>query len=348
MRISLFLMGDRGGTYHDLIMQVRMADELGFLGVWLAERHLSHGDLLWPSPMVAAAYIAAQTKRIRIGLAARVLPFHHPLAVAADALTLDVLSRGRFDLGVTRGSMDDRAHAAFGVPREEAGRRFEEELEILRLALTGAPVTFRGRFYELEDALAGPPPVQRPHPPLYLVANNPQTLAMAAESGLPVFLNGALDLEAISKSAARYVARAQAAGFSPTGADLYVNRFIYVGDTNEAAERALRGPFLRFLDQRAPDLRGYLVKTYGPDGMDPAFLAREICVFGDAEYCAARLLEIRDRTGVEHVMGTFNYITMDHQECAESMARFALDVMPQLRPSIVEMHPPLPATEVMR
>src|SRR5215212_2582851 len=113
-------MGDRTATYHDMADQVRLADELGFHGVWLAERHLANGDLLWPSPTVAAAYFAAQTRHIRIGLAARILPFHHPLQVASDALTLDVLSRGRFDLGLTRGSMDDATHAAFGVTRDEA------------------------------------------------------------------------------------------------------------------------------------------------------------------------------------------------------------------------------------
>ena len=98
MKLGIFLMGSKDSSYFDIVDQVVEADALGFDGVWLAERYFASGDLLWPSPMLAAAYLAASTRRIRVGLAARVLPFHHPLHVAADACTLDVLSEGRLDL----------------------------------------------------------------------------------------------------------------------------------------------------------------------------------------------------------------------------------------------------------
>lgn len=331
LRLSIFLMGDRNGTYHDMAAQVRYADELGFRGVWLAERHLANGDMLWPSPTVAAAYFAAQTRQIRIGLAARVLPFHHPLQVASDALTLDVLSHGRFDLGVTRGSMDDATHAAFGVSREEARERFDEQLEVLRLACRGEPFAFQGRYFELEGVV-NVRPIQRPHPPFYVVANSASSLDGAADAGLPVLLNGALDLDTLAKNAVRYAARAAAAGFEPEGSDVLVNRFVYVGESNAAAARAMRGPFLEFLDHRAPDLKAFLLKSYGPAGLDYDFLMREICIFGNPNYCADRLAELRERTGIEHVLCTFNLITLDHEQCVESMERFALEVMPQLRP----------------
>src|SRR5262249_48059448 len=126
MAFDIFLMGDLTGSYHDMIAQVCRAEQLDFHRVWLGERHLANGDLLWPSPMVAASFLAARTQRIRIGLAARILPFHHPLQVAADALTLDVLTRGRFDLGLTRGSMDEQSHAAFGISHDEARQSFDE------------------------------------------------------------------------------------------------------------------------------------------------------------------------------------------------------------------------------
>lgn len=331
MKASIFLMGDRTGTYHDMASQVRQADELGFTGVWLAERHLANGDLLWPSPRVAAAYFAAQTRRIRIGLAACVLPFHHPLQVAADAISIDLLSQGRFDLGLTRGSMDEAAHAAFGVSRDEARVRFDEQLAILELACRGEPFSFHGRCYDLERAVAGPPPVQRPHPPFYVVANSPSSLDAGADAGMPVFLNGALDLEAIAATAARYAARAVIAGHAPSGADLLVNRFVFVGESNAAAHGLMREAFLEFLERRAPDLRGFLARTHGAAGLDYEFLAREICIFGDAEHCAARLLELRRRAAIDHVLCTFNLITLDHQRCLESMGRFARDVMPRLQ-----------------
>jgi alkanesulfonate monooxygenase SsuD/methylene tetrahydromethanopterin reductase-like flavin-dependent oxidoreductase (luciferase family) len=333
MKLGVFLMGDRTGSYHDMVEQVCRADELGFHGVWLAERHLANGDLLWPSPMVAASYLAARTKRIRLGLAARILPFHHPLQVASDTLTLDVLTGGRFDLGLSRGSMDSRSHAAFGVGRDEARARFDEQFEVLRLACQGETFSFKGRHFDLEEITPSPRPVQRPHPPFYMVANSPSSLDSAADQGLPVFVHGALDSAGVAATAARYRARAAAAGRSAAGLELLLNRFVLVAETCAEAERIMRGPFLRFLVERAPDLRDYLTRTFGPAGLDFDFLAREVCIFGDAERCASRLLALHREAGIDHFLCTFNLIKLDHRVCVESMERFAREVMPRLSPA---------------
>ncbi len=349
MRFSTFLMGNATGTYHDMVEQVCLAEALGFHGAWLAERHLANGDLLWPSPMVAASYLAARTSRIRIGLAAAILPFHHPLRIASDALTLDVLSLGRFDLGISRGSMDEASHAAFGVSREEARVRFDEQYEVLRLYCRGEPFSFKGSHYDLTNVAPSPRPVQRPHPPFFVVANNPLSLDHAAERGLPVFAHGALDLRGVVGTMERYRSRADAAGIGARG-EVILNRFVFVGRTTEEARCTMRGPFMRFLERRAPDLSAFLVKTFGADGRSFDFLAREICVFGDADHCAARIEELREKAGIEHFLCTFNLITLDHARCVESMRRFAGDVMTRLRPAAhPAMRPPVhqPLPEVM-
>jgi alkanesulfonate monooxygenase SsuD/methylene tetrahydromethanopterin reductase-like flavin-dependent oxidoreductase (luciferase family) len=325
MKFSIFLMGDATGTYHDMVEEVALAEDLGFCGAWLGERHLANGDLLWPSPMVAASYMAARTRRIRIGLAARILPFHHPLLVAADALTLDVLSRGRCDLGLSRGSMDEASHAAFGVSRDEARLRFDEQYEVLRLACRGEPFSFKGRHFDLKDLVPNPRPVQRPHPPFFIVPNTPTSLDDAAERGLPVFANGALDLAGVARTVDRYRSRGAEAGQATSAAGVILNRFVFVGRTNEEAHRTMREPFMRFLETRAPDLRAYLVKTFGDLSYD--FLAREICIFGDADHCASRFAELHQKTGIEHFLCTFNLITLDHRQCLDSLRRFGSDVM---------------------
>jgi len=345
MAFDIFLMGDLTGSYHDMIAQVCRAEQLDFHRVWLGERHLANGDLLWPSPMVAASFLAAKTQRIRIGLAARILPFHHPLQVAADALTLDVLTRGRFDLGLTRSSMDGQSHAAFGVSHDEARRCFDEHYEVLRLACLGEPFSFKGRYFDLDSVVPNPLPIQRPHPPIYLVANSPASLDWAADRGLPIFANGALDLAATARDARRYRTRATAAGFSPVDSDLLLNRFVFVAASNAAAHRTMREPFLRFLAHRAPDLRAYLVRTFGPDGLDYDFLTREICIFGDPDHCASRFAEIRYRTGARHFLCTLNFITLDHERCVESMEYFAADVMPRLSTFFTRAIPPSIALE---
>jgi alkanesulfonate monooxygenase SsuD/methylene tetrahydromethanopterin reductase-like flavin-dependent oxidoreductase (luciferase family) len=330
MKLGIFLMGSRDSTYFDIVDQVIEADSLGFDGVWLAERHFASGDLLWPSPMLAAAYLAASTHRIRIGLAARVLPFHHPLQVGADAATLDILSGGRLDLGLSRGSMDEAPHRAFGAPREEARQRFDEAFEVLRLFFRGRPFSYKGRFYDLTDIAPSPTSVQRPHPPIYMVANNPLSLDAAADEGLPVFMNGAMRLVDLAQATSRYRTRAAAAGHAPAGVDIPVNRFVFVGESRAHAHRVMREPFLQFLEHRAPDLRAFLAARFGERGTSFDLLAREVCIFDDPEGCATRLLELEDQVGIHHALCTFNLITLEHHHAMESMRRFATEVAPLL------------------
>lgn len=330
MKLSIFLMGTRDGSYFDIVDQVVEADDLGFSGVWLAERYFASGDLLFPSPMVAAAYLAAYTRRIRIGLAARVLPFHHPLHVAADAATLDILSEGRLDLGISRGSMDEAPHRLFGAARDEARARFDEDLAVLRLFFRGRPFSHRGRFYQLDEVIPSPLPVQRPHPPLYVVANNPLSLDAAAREGMPVFLNGAMRVPELDQAMRRYEEGAARAGHDAAGVDIPVNRFVFVGETRAHAHRVMRGPFCEFLERRAPDLGAYLTARFGDRARSFDFLASEIGIFDDAEGCAARLLDLADRAGMRHALCTFNLITLDHRLAMESMRRFAHDVAPLL------------------
>jgi len=331
MKFSLFIMGTSTGTYQDIVDQVRRGERAGFTGVWLAERHFANADLLFPSPMVMAAYLAARTDRIRIGLAACVLPLHHPLHVAAAVSTLDILSGGRFDLGLSRGSMDEAPHAAFAVPRAEARARFDEACEILTLAFQGERFSYDGKFFQLSQITPGPRPVQRPHPPFYMVANNPLSLDAAADQGLPMFTHGAMRLEELKEALVRYRMRATAAGFFPEATDIPVNRFIFVGEDDAHARRVMREPLLRFLETRAPDLRAYLVQKFGPRGVTFEFLASEVCIIGGPDHCVARLRELNEVTGARHILGTFNYITLPQEVCVESMDRFAMEVMPRLQ-----------------
>ena len=131
MRFGLFIMGTRGGSYDAVLEQVCEAEEIGFDRVLLAERHFDHGDLLFPSPFSFGAAVAGRTTRIRIATAARILPLAHPIHIAEDAATLDVISNGRLEFGVTRASLDERCHEAFRAPIDESRQRFEESLRII-------------------------------------------------------------------------------------------------------------------------------------------------------------------------------------------------------------------------
>src|SRR5262245_46186922 len=190
MRFGLFIMGTRHGSYQAVLEQVCQAETLGFDTVILAERHFQHADLLFPSPLSFAAAIAARTSRIRIATAARILPLTHPIHIAEDAATLDVLSNGRLEFGVTRASLDDQAHDVFRSPLDQSRQRVEEALEILLRAWTEESFSYAGKCYQIPQISVLPKPLQKPHPPIYVVAVSPQTVAFAGRSGLCLYLPG--------------------------------------------------------------------------------------------------------------------------------------------------------------
>src|SRR5205807_3096916 len=101
LAVGIFVLAARSGTSTEIVEQACLAERLGFASFLLAERHLRHGPLMHPSPFVLVAAIAARTSDIRIGTAGCILTLDHPIRVAEDAATLDVLSRGRLELGIT-------------------------------------------------------------------------------------------------------------------------------------------------------------------------------------------------------------------------------------------------------
>ena len=139
MMVGLYLTGGADSSHADLLSQAELAERVGFDSLWLRERHFHpdhEGRNFFASPFLAAAYIASRTRRMRLGIGARILPLDHPLHIAEAGATLDVLSNGRADFGIARIGENDLYQRAFGIDPEETRERFEEALEILMKAWT--------------------------------------------------------------------------------------------------------------------------------------------------------------------------------------------------------------------
>src|SRR5712691_5768223 len=169
------------------------AEELGFDTIWLSEHHFVK-DGYSPSVLPLAAAIASRTTRIRIGTLVLLMPLHNPLHVAEDAATIDVLSNGRFDLGLGQGYVP-REFAGFNIPREERSRRLREGVEILRRVFTEDNVTFEGKSYAVRDVTLYPKPVQKPHPPIWIGARSRSATERAARNGYHLAGTGAHQAE---------------------------------------------------------------------------------------------------------------------------------------------------------
>ena len=150
-------------------------EELGFNSIWLAEHHFTRYGL-GSSSLVLASSIAARTKKIRLGTAVLVPTLHHPLRLAEDTATLDVISDGRLDVGYGRGAAGYE-YTTYMVDREESQERFREAIGMIEGLWTTPEYTYQGKFYNVNRANLVPPPVQKPHPPVYIAATRtPETM----------------------------------------------------------------------------------------------------------------------------------------------------------------------------
>jgi hypothetical protein len=134
------------GAFEQGFEQVEAADRWGLDVFWLAEIHQQARRSVLSAPMNVAGQIAARTKRIKIGTAVHVLPLTHPLRLAEETATVDVVSRGRFILGAGR-SGNPRGYAAYGVPYSESRERFFDTLDILKKAWTEDSFSYKGKYY---------------------------------------------------------------------------------------------------------------------------------------------------------------------------------------------------------
>jgi len=185
VKFSLWPNIDRAPA--DLLEQVRVADDTGWYGVWLADHYMPNtGDT---TPARGDAYecwallpaLAAVTERIRIGTLVSPTSVHHPALLAKRASTVDRLSGGRMVLGLGAGWQINE-HYAYGIELEPPGKRvsrFEESIQIVRSMLAEESTTFHGAYYDITDAPCDPKPVQSPLP-LLVGTRSPRMLRITA------------------------------------------------------------------------------------------------------------------------------------------------------------------------
>src|SRR5207249_8554459 len=157
MKFGLFGGAKSGGdasadsqSYRRFIDYVLAAEELGYQSLFVVEHHFT-GNSQVSASLNLLSYIAGRTKRMRLGTAVVVLPWHNPVLLAEQVATLDLLSGGRFDFGVGKGYRDAE-FAGFCIPRNEAQARFEESIEVMVRAWTSRErFSHRGRVWQFED-----------------------------------------------------------------------------------------------------------------------------------------------------------------------------------------------------
>src|SRR5262247_1247182 len=162
MKIGLSPLQGQAG-FEETLQECERAEAAGFDSIWLGEHH--NNPVLYPAPLIGLAAIASRTRRVRLGTGVLLLPLYHPLAVAEEGAMVDMISGGRFILGLGAGYAPEE-FSAFGISIKERGRRLEEGATLVRRLWTEEHVSHEGRHYRVTDVTLGPRPVQQPRPPI--------------------------------------------------------------------------------------------------------------------------------------------------------------------------------------
>jgi probable F420-dependent oxidoreductase len=280
------------------------AEALGFQSAWTSEQVLGSTPML--GPIETMTWAAACTQRLRIGCAVFISPLYSPVHLAKSISTLDQLSRGRVEVGVTTGGRF-RPFSAFGVEPSSFVARFTEGLALMKALWSQPKVDFSGRFWRLEGAAMEPKPFQKPAPPVWIGANHPNSLRRAVRLGDGFIGAG-------SSTTAQFVEHVQVvrAALAETGRDpasFRIAKRVYLG-VDDDAERG-RQRVEAALDDR-----------YGHFGLGGRLHA--VAVSGPPDAVARGLREVAD-AGAELLL--LNPLFDDD----EQMERLAAEVVPQLR-----------------
>lgn len=264
------------------------AEDAGFDDVFVAEHHfLTYGTC--PSALTFAAMLAGRTRRIGIGTAVTVLSTAHPVAVAEQAAMLDVLTGGRFTLGVGRGGPWVDLEV-FGTGMAGLSRRaFAESLDVLQAWGSQDSVSQDGEFHRFREV----PVVPRGRPPILVACTSPETVALAADRGLPMLLG-------MHVGDAEKAEMVRAYGRPAPHVSVVL---AHVADSRAEGVRLLRRTMPTWL---RPGLASY-VRFDGtqPPMRDPDAYAEHLTSIhpvGPPSSCADRILESSRATGIERFL----------------------------------------------
>jgi alkanesulfonate monooxygenase SsuD/methylene tetrahydromethanopterin reductase-like flavin-dependent oxidoreductase (luciferase family) len=351
MKFGLFYQMPRAADqseaerYRETIEQITLADQLGFDTAWLAELHFFHPFSIMPAPLQVAVAAAERTRRIRFGTGVTLLPLHHPLQVAEETAVADILTGGRVELGVGRGTIAIHFRG-YGVPREESRERFEESLAIIRQAWANERFSYAGRFYQIPSVSIAPRPLQQPHPPIRIAANSPDTAEFAGLNGYNVMVASVINpLPAFYDHLHRYRAGRERGGHDPATGDVAAAFFVCTAESLAQARNEYEPSMMHYFrtigEQAMLGDQGQFEGSYQylrevrerALKMTWETINESMALFGPPEECIRRAAAIHERGRIQQLICWFNPGgRIAHHDVMAAMERFASKVMPALQP----------------
>ena len=313
--------GDSLG-YRAWIDYVHAAETLGFHSVFVVEHHFTGRGQVSAS-LDLLAYLAGTTRRIRLGTAVVVLPWHNPALLAEQVATVDLLSGGRVDFGIGKGYRASEFHG-FAIPPEEAAARFDEARGFLRQAwTTEGRFSHKGRFWQFDDVVIEPRPVQQPHPPFWMAAGSPDSIRRAAADGYNLLLDQIASIDTIIERVGIYRNEQSRVGLPRKPEQIAVARGLQIVTSDEERRLAetIRMQVLRTIGDLARGEGAERYRSLGADA-DPALAREDAPLLGTPHEITTRLERLA-AGGVDYVL------LVDPTGSPSALETFANQIMPR-------------------
>jgi alkanesulfonate monooxygenase SsuD/methylene tetrahydromethanopterin reductase-like flavin-dependent oxidoreductase (luciferase family) len=330
---------------YQFLEQAELADTLGLRGFWIAEAHCQPRFSLLSAPYAVLGAASQRTRRLRLGVAVNTLPIHHPVQLAEQAATLDILTHGRMDFAAGGGHPHTGAYECFEVDHKKTREMMEESLRIIRAAWTEDVLTYDGQYFRIPGVVVNPKPLQKPHPPFYIAASSLDGVEFTARLNLNLFLPiHTRTREQLVNLSNSYWTSLERHGHDPIQRELGLLVPMHLAETTrEAQKRAqdgimsyykiigeMRSNYIQWVTRQGIDFPGRLSKTPIGEGLTFERVCTDHAVVGDSDTALTTLKQLADQTGAVHILVWMNIGSVPNRFVLESMRQFANDVMPCL------------------
>lgn len=312
------------------IEHLRLGNEYRFDAVWIEEHH-DRGPY-WPTPPLAIAALAPHLGELAIGTAILVLPLHDPVHIAEQVAVLDEMAHGRLVLGLGLGDSAEE-FAAFRVPARQRGRRFEEQLAIIRALWRDETLTFAGRFYELENVHLKTQPQQPSGPPVWIGGWAPKQLERAARLGDAWFPGPVGTMADILERQSQYDDLVRSLGEDPRARARPLIRDVIVAHSDHKAWELATSTVLTAYRDTYVESDHVLVgrQTSGPSISDIRDLASDRLIVGDPNTVIHELTLCLDAIACTDLIVRLKLPGLTPDQMTDMLHLFGREVLPELR-----------------
>jgi len=312
--------------YRHSLSQAKVAVENNFDALFTAQHYVSGPAAAMMQPLVLLANLAALSAGLYTGSAIFLLPLHHPLAIAEQTATLDIVSGGKFLFGVGQGYRD-LEFESFGIRKKDRSRRMIEGVELIRKLWTEDDVEFQGEFFSIKAATIAPKPIRIGGPPILAGADILKTVErvpsfadhwIASRRHTKPFLRQALPVyqEALKQQRKDYKG-------------LFLFRDLCVADNSVEAERRIKYAYERMYQ---------IYDRWGQPGerYDLGFeqLKKDRLIVGSPEEVAEQVIGYHREFDVGAMNFCVHWPGMDPQYTLETIRLFGEKVIPEIKRTI--------------